>query len=143
MKRMQGFTLIELLIVIAIIGILAAIAIPSYQNYSNKAKFSEVIQATAPFKLAVEVCYQQTGTLTACGNGSNGVPAAYTGVGPVYTKSVTVASNGTITATSQNITTGGTSSFTYILVPTAQASTSQLTWQVDQTNSTCIAAGLC
>jgi type IV pilus assembly protein PilA len=144
MKRTtQGFTLIELLIVIAIIGILAAIAIPSYQNYSNKAKFTEVVQATAPFKLAVEVCYQQTGALTACGNGSNGVPAAYTGTATVYTASVVTASNGKITATSQNITSGGTSSFTYILVPTAQATNNQVTWAVDQANSTCVAAGLC
>ena len=51
-KIQKGFTLIELMIVIAIIGILAAVAIPSYNNYTMKAKFSEVVLATAGVKAA-------------------------------------------------------------------------------------------
>ena len=60
MKKVQkGFTLIELMIVIAIVGILAAVALPAYQNYSTKAKFSEVVAAGQPIRAAIDVCLQQ------------------------------------------------------------------------------------
>ena len=59
MKKVQnGFTLIELMIVVAIIGILAAVALPAYQNYSNRAAFSELVLAVTPRKTAVELAIQ-------------------------------------------------------------------------------------
>ncbi|MDX1810492.1 MAG: pilin, partial [Gammaproteobacteria bacterium] len=57
-KAQKGFTLIELMIVIAIVGILAAVAVPMYSDYTNKAKFSEVMAAAGPIKTAIEMCYQ-------------------------------------------------------------------------------------
>lgn len=70
----SAFTLIELMLVIAIVGILVTIALPSYQHYTRKAHYAELVQAAAPLKVAVEQCYQLTGSLNACHAGEQGIP---------------------------------------------------------------------
>lgn len=74
-KAQQGFTLIELMIVVAIIGILAAVAIPAYQDYIVKAKVGNALTAADSLKTAVALCAQELGTVTGCTGGSNGIPA--------------------------------------------------------------------
>ena len=132
-KVQQGFTLIELMIVVAIIGILAAVAIPAYSNYTKKAHFAEVVSMSGAYETAVADCFNSLTTLTGCDAGSNGVPAAPTATSNV--SSGTVASGViTMTGTTQA---GGYSS---ILTPVLNTQGTAIVWTQ---SGTCLGANFC
>ena len=117
MKRVQqGFTLIELMIVVAIIGILAAVALPAYQDYTAKAKVSEVILAASACRTAVSDVYQTGSTAPGAGNWGCESSTATS----KYVASIATDANGVITVTSAGTASGlpaGAAAKTIRLIP--------------------------
>lgn len=125
-QQHKGFTLIELLIVMCIIGILAALAVPSYRTYTRRAHYTEIVQAAAPFKLGVHECYAITGDLSSCHSGKNGVPLDITETADQsLISTITTAGSGVIRVTPKALF-GITPDDQFILTPTE--SHHQLVW---------------
>lgn len=157
MQQMQkGFTLIELMIVVAIIGILAAVAIPAYQNYTLKSRYTEVVTAASPYKLALEVCAQNgdcvNGGKFAAISVDKGVPdtaAIAAGIPGISSSGVVFDPAGvtlgikdaeaTLTLTPKAVN-GIAATDTYVLVGTLAAD-GKIAWKIDTSGCRTRAAG--
>ncbi len=135
-QAQKGFTLIELMIVVAIIGILAAVAIPAYQDYVTKAKFQDIVTSAAAVEKAISVCLQENaGVATACDT------AAEVGITITNSKEATTALAITATTAAVTATAGAPAGgYTYVNTPTLATGATQIVW--DQTG-TCLAAKVC
>lgn len=97
----KGFTLIELMIVLAIIGILVAVAIPQYGNYASRTRAAATLAELAPYKTAIGLCVHNAGA-TACNAGSNGIPATANTKNTILTSIVAGVMSGRSSATTNN-----------------------------------------
>ena len=132
-KVQQGFTLIELMIVVAIIGILAAVALPAYQDYTIRARFAEPLGFIAQMKTSVSECLLSTNSVSLCNTSTlAGIDPDQISAGSSYISTVSVGANSVITLTPNWANLGDNSvSSTLTFTPNTDNLSGGVSWDCD------------
>ena len=123
----KGFTLIELMIVVAIIGILAAVAIPAYQDYTKRAAYTEVVAGMSAIKTAITVCHAEEGDLASCDTAADIRETLPTGITVGALNNIGLTEDTAVITATPNAFKGILATETCLLTPTAASG--RLSWQ--------------
>ncbi|PHM46413.1 putative major pilin subunit [Xenorhabdus mauleonii] len=118
----QGFTLIEVMVVMAIVAILGAIGIPSYQGYIQKAALTDMLQAIVPYKSGIELCRFENESYKDCNSGQLSIPSGHNSR---YINSISVKDGEITLSGKQNL-----SGLNAILKPSQESKTGITQWKI-------------
>ena len=144
LRSAGGFSLIELMVVIAIIGILAVVALPAYQNYVKRSEFAQVIEDWDALRLGRELCWEIEGDIRKCDNSNGAIASAIQGLPGVdvriYTSNTPYTTQVRLYSTTVNLANGADAGIQY---GAAAVKGGRLAWAITENASNCLAEGIC